>query len=104
MYNLTENTIFKAVNNNETVTVNPEKLNLCMRIPLTEGERLTVKDYVITIFLDALRQLPDGCKIALINQKRDSREFKFDKLRHDYKEICLAIDEEKKDFVNAVIG
>ena len=96
MYNLRNNLIFQAVDKNKMITVNPEKLNFCMRIPLTEGKRLTVKDYVITIFLDALRQLPYGCKIALINQKRDNREFKFDKLPHDYKEICLAIDEEKK--------
>lgn len=63
MYNLIENKIFKAVNNNETVTVNPEKLNFCMRIPLTEGKRLTVKDYVITIFLNANQKESIPCFI-----------------------------------------
>ena len=96
MYHLTNNTIFQAVNNNETITVNPKDLDFCMRTPLTEGEILTVKDFVITIFLDSLRHLPGGCEISLVNQKRNSKEFKFDKLKHDYEEICKAIDEEKE--------
>lgn len=109
MYNLRNNLIFQAVDKNEMITVRPKDLDFCMRIPLTEVGSLAVKDYVITILLDALRQLPDGCKIALINQKRDSREFKFDKPPHDYKEICLAIDEEKKrlrqcrDWISATV-
>lgn len=94
MYNLKNNLIFQAVNKNEMITVRPKDLDFCMRIPLTEGKRLKVKDYVITIFLDALRQLPDGCEISLVNQKRDSREFEF--YGHGYAEICQAIDEEKK--------
>lgn len=96
MYHLTENTIFQAINNNETITVKPKELNFCMRIPLTEGENLTVKDFVIIIFLESLRHLPSGCEISLVNQKRNSREFKFDKLKRNYKEICEEINKEKE--------
>ena len=96
MCKLTENTIFQAVNNNETITVNPKDLDFCMRTPLTEGEILTVKDFVIIVFLESLRHLPGGCEITLVNQKRNSREFKFDKLKHNYEAICKAIDEEKE--------
>ena len=96
MYQLTKNKIFQAVNSNKTITVKPEELNFCMRIPLTEGEKLTVKDNIIVKFLATLHSLPSCCKISLVNQKRDTQEFQLDELRPCYKEICQATDEEKK--------
>ena len=94
MNKTTKQLIWQTLATGQEKTVKPQKLNFCIRAPLSE-ERLTVEEFVLVMFFGFLRYLPRDCNIKMINRESDGKTLRIDELCPDYTELCKADDDER---------